>query len=1123
MAALANMVTQLGALMADNPVLTKITTAIVGWFVYSYFCPTAAVDSAPVSPLHSGHPNAVTWIPLKPNQKVAVVITENEPERVYLDPTSVRIGGYVFMLTAFVVLRWLSRKTRVFYRWIAAPAAAGDDDDDRPENQVRNPNPPTPESETNAVQPRAPDVPVVTPNPSSRDLSTQTLPSPTADLSTQTLPSPTADLSTQTLPSLTADLSTQNLPLPTAETHDLSTQTLPLPTADLSTQTLPSPTAENTSNVVDAEAKKKLEQTLETLNSQVAAFQQQGLKDTGEKEKLTRELGTAKAKIEDLEVQLTDSRSQRDGHVEMTTELQSRIDDLEAKLVQLEQLRLNDRVTAAKELDKQVKDLSRKLEQSEKSALFNSNRVGEFTTLQKVDRQALKDVETELADSREQVEAVKAELADSREQVETVKTELADSREQVETVKAELADSQEQVEAVKAELADSREQVETVKNELAGSREQVNKTLALETVVDALTQELADSRDQLADSRDQVNTLALEVLDTRRQVQQVSLELADSEDHVQQLTRERDDLKDHVDRIVKTHFATKPEDPAVDTQAQGPPKVELTPQSQPAESGPKYIPPHLRPRSAKAATTGPSPILELTSELKDTVNTSRSSGSEASVANTVPQVGPSGLSEMGVSTTAKPDSPGNKWLCPYCHGTYPEALKSTHEGPCKIWVSEAYHRSGSAVGVPPDWDRAVPPFPTVSTAPWMHAASLPGRLQPRLQPTAAAFKPAGSAVTVNPSTVPAPQVVSDTPPPNPWGNFRGAIAADDANVVAKARKNHERMAGDTYRPELRETYKDQQGKAQSIVHSKVPGSADVGVAQASPEITKPSHDGSSPQQSTVKSTAQQADVGQGQATPPIIASPPTPIQAGGLSAPAPVKPAASALEVTTSKFTAPVMTKNAAPTIGMGKSKWAAESAQVTPPQVNSEPRETPCSVCGGKFRGAAGLAIHTPKCKAWEAEYAPHQYTRTVRGKIDTCYPPNWSVSHDNNDPDPKWLVMAKEKVNPIRDARHHKMQAKKEADDLERLEELREQWRKEDAKKAEEAQKAEEAKQAEEAQKAEDAKQADEAKKAEEAKASQDLKDAREKKGRKKSRKNKAGKGGPLHKEEKPEVKKS
>ncbi|KAF2994493.1 hypothetical protein E8E13_002051 [Curvularia kusanoi] len=109
------------------------------------------------------------------------------------------------------------------------------------------------------------------------------------------------------------------------------------------------------------------------------------------------------------------------------------------------------------------------------------------------------------------------------------------------------------------------------------------------------------------------------------------------------------------------------------------------------------------------------------------------------------------------------------------------------------------------------------------------------------------------------SAQPAPGPIAP-PSENKWASFGTHIARDDANLVAKARQERERMAGDTFRPELRETYKDQRGKAQTIVHSQVPGSAgrdntrDIRVTQAASEATKSSHDSSSPQQSLGQGT-----------------------------------------------------------------------------------------------------------------------------------------------------------------------------------------------------------------------------------------------------------------------------
>ncbi|KAJ8105772.1 hypothetical protein OPT61_g9979 [Boeremia exigua] len=107
------------------------------------------------------------------------------------------------------------------------------------------------------------------------------------------------------------------------------------------------------------------------------------------------------------------------------------------------------------------------------------------------------------------------------------------------------------------------------------------------------------------------------------------------------------------------------------------------------------------------------------------------------------------------------------------------------------------------------------------------------------------------------------------PSDNKWGNFAAHIARDDANMAVKARQDRERTGAETFRPELRETYKDQRGKAQTMVHSKVAANTglDSGInARVSPasselklrdEAMKPAHDSTSPQQPLIQGTALQ--------------------------------------------------------------------------------------------------------------------------------------------------------------------------------------------------------------------------------------------------------------------------
>lgn len=165
----------------------------------------------------------------------------------------------------------------------------------------------------------------------------------------------------------------------------------------------------------------------------------------------------------------------------------------------------------------------------------------------------------------------------------------------------------------------------------------------------------------------------------------------------------------------------------------------------------------------------------------------------------------------------------------------------------------------------------------------------------------------------------------------------------------------------------------------------------------------------------------------------------------------------------------------------MGDSKWATEAPQVTPsnPQLQATVPCKFCSVCGGRFNATA-LAGHQTKCKVWAARVAPKQYTEKVAGRLAIVYPPNWACSHFEKDPDPEWLISAKEKVKPIRNARAAEMLARRKAGQYslaaifeKETMEIEEQA----AKQAEAARKAEAppAKKAEKAQPAEQTTQAD------------------------------------------------
>jgi hypothetical protein len=102
-----------------------------------------------------------------------------------------------------------------------------------------------------------------------------------------------------------------------------------------------------------------------------------------------------------------------------------------------------------------------------------------------------------------------------------------------------------------------------------------------------------------------------------------------------------------------------------------------------------------------------------------------------------------------------------------------------------------------------------------------------------LNPALSNSQPASTAPSAQPmhkqnGSLPAQAGVSARPgpiaPPTAkagWGNFAAHIAQDDQNIVAKARQDRDRLGGAL--PEIRETYKDQRGQSQTLLHEKVAG------------------------------------------------------------------------------------------------------------------------------------------------------------------------------------------------------------------------------------------------------------------------------------------------------------
>jgi hypothetical protein len=104
------------------------------------------------------------------------------------------------------------------------------------------------------------------------------------------------------------------------------------------------------------------------------------------------------------------------------------------------------------------------------------------------------------------------------------------------------------------------------------------------------------------------------------------------------------------------------------------------------------------------------------------------------------------------------------------------------------------------------------------------AATKTSPAQPQLAPSQpfvqqTMFTQAGAVPAQQNNTASKPGPIAP-PPAKTWGNFAAAIRHDDQSLAVKSRQELERLGGQTFRPEIHETFIDQQGKSQKTLHSK---------------------------------------------------------------------------------------------------------------------------------------------------------------------------------------------------------------------------------------------------------------------------------------------------------------
>lgn len=232
------------------------------------------------------------------------------------------------------------------------------------------------------------------------------------------------------------------------------------------------------------------------------------------------------------------------------------------------------------------------------------------------------------------------------------------------------------------------------------------------------------------------------------------------------------------------------------------------PVSKPAVSKPS-------PSPVKAqAEVQPKPLPSLTQPISPANNLSHDSDSSKPAAEQL-QAQAQQSKPIGAADAKQSQPPQGPWST-----TNPQPRSSVWGPSASVW------------GPPQPRDRAlgngtfgqqVPAQPQSNAAPigLNPAVNLPPQPAP-IQPFAQQNMPYQAGPTlVQSSVAPKPGPIA-RPAENGWGNFQAHIRNDDRAMRAKAEQARERLGTD-YRPELRETYKDQKGNTENTLHQKIGG------------------------------------------------------------------------------------------------------------------------------------------------------------------------------------------------------------------------------------------------------------------------------------------------------------
>lgn len=267
-------------------------------------------------------------------------------------------------------------------------------------------------------------------------------------------------------------------------------------------------------------------------------------------------------------------------------------------------------------------------------------------------------------------------------------------------------------------------------------------------------------------------------------------------------------MKVHQSQPVKK--ATQPENPA----------------SKPAQPAPSPQPSVAPPKSqtevqpAAAPPSGPHPISQLAPFPQDS-RTMKPPAEQGVAQNQAPTKQPEAPRPSDNLKATQP--PPSAWSAPLTQQQRPWAAavwgppQSQDRALGNGTFASGYNRGDSRPGssqLPQQGQPGQPP-----------AIGLDPTLNPSAAQAAAVSKPQFASQPMP------PQQLRGAPPPGPiarpskWSNFSAAIRNDDQAMVKKAQQNFQNMGGETFRPELHETYTDQQGNTQKKVHQQVGGNA----------------------------------------------------------------------------------------------------------------------------------------------------------------------------------------------------------------------------------------------------------------------------------------------------------